>query len=394
MIPLPPPRLTDAATAMQLLLTHMPGPVAALRVPVQHAIGRVLAETLLAASPVPDLPTAAWDGWAALASQTQGSGPFTPASLYPAPQWVRSGQPLPAGTDTVLRPWAVEEQASLVQASLVQANLVQANLVQATGPATAGDGVRAPGDDIPPGMHLCAAGHRLPPSCLPALYASGITEAAIRAPKVALLSCSPAHGSGPGLQDYLAALIAAEGAEPFPGPPVPPQASAIADAIAIAGTINAMACDLLLILGGTGHDSADQAAAGLAAAGRVLVHGIGARPGATAGFGLRGATPVILVPGRWEDAVAAWLLLARPALRHLAAAALPPPSLARLSRKVSSTVGLLDLVPLRHLGPGLVEPLDVGAVPPGVLAQTDAILLVPACSEGYDAGAEVRLETL
>jgi molybdopterin biosynthesis enzyme len=57
-------------------------------------------------------------------------------------------------------------------------------------------------------------------------------------------------------------------------------------------------------------------------------------------------------------------------------------------------VGLLDIVPVRWTGPGLVEPLAVGALPPGVMAAADGVLLVPPAAEGYSAGADVELELL
>jgi molybdopterin molybdotransferase len=100
------------------------------------------------------------------------------------------------------------------------------------------------------------------------------------------------------------------------------------------------------------------------------------------------------MPGSWEDAYAAWLVLVRPAVRRLTRMARTERPRARLTRKVASAVGLLDVVPVRWAGPGLAEPLAVGALPPGLLAAADAVLLVPPAAEGYDAGAEIDLELL
>ncbi|WP_419956588.1 hypothetical protein, partial [Neoroseomonas rubea] len=103
-----------------------------------------------------------------------------------------------------------------------------------------------------------------------------------------------------------------------------------------------------------------------------------------------GGRPVLLLPGRAEDALSAWVLLLRPLLRRMTGIAAPPSGTARLARSVSSTVGIADLVPLR-IGPDGAEPLAVGALPAGVLAAADGILVVPASSEGYEAGAVIPI---
>jgi molybdopterin molybdotransferase len=372
-----PPRLADPATALDALLALLPGLVPPRRVPVAAAVGRVLAETLVALGPVPPERTAARDGWAVASADTQGAGSYSPAPLVSAPLWVRSGSQLPPGADAVLPDWAV----------------LEGPLPQAVEPAAPGEGVRLPGEDVAAGIVLRPVGERLRATDLPALHACNFDQVAVRAPRVALVGCGDelvADWARDGLGPFLAALLAAEGVDPLPRPPVPDSAEAIAAALLAV----AAETDLVLLLGGTGNGREDRAAEGLAAAGRVALHGLGSRPGASAGVGLAGGTAVVLVPGRWEDAYAAWLLLVRSAVRHLTGMARIERPRARLTRKVASAVGLLDVVPVRRAGPGLAEPLAVGALPPGVLAAADAVLLVPPSSEGYDAGADVDLELL
>ena len=113
-----------------------------------------------------------------------------------------------------------------------------------------------------------------------------------------------------------------------------------------------------------------------------------------AGLGTPGGRPALLLPARAEEALAGWYLLGRPALRHLAGAPPPAPIRARLARKLASTVGLLEIVPVRLLAPDLAEPLAVGALPAGLLAAADALLLVPPGVEGYEAGNAVDLQPL
>jgi molybdopterin biosynthesis enzyme len=63
-----------------------------------------------------------------------------------------------------------------------------------------------------------------------------------------------------------------------------------------------------------------------------------------------------------------------------------------LARKVASTLGLAELVPVR-IRDGAVEPIGSGYVPLSALAEADGWILVPADSEGYPPGAEVVIRT-
>ena len=127
----------------------------------------------------------------------------------------------------------------------------------------------------------------------------------------------------------------------------------------------------------------------LAQAGRVEAHGIALAPGETAAFGFVGSRPVLLVPGRLDAALAVWLVLGRRLLARLTGSNdEEATSKMSLARKVASTLGLAELVPVRIRG-GAVEPIGSGYVPLSGLAEADGWILVPADSEGYPPGAEV-----
>ena len=61
-----------------------------------------------------------------------------------------------------------------------------------------------------------------------------------------------------------------------------------------------------------------------------------------------------------------------------------------LARKVTSTVGLTELVPVRRNGEG-AEPLASKYLPLSSLSRSDGWILVPADSEGYSAGTQVQV---
>ncbi|WBV45141.1 molybdopterin-binding protein [Pseudoroseomonas cervicalis] len=252
--------------------------------------------------------------------------------------------------------------------------------------------MRATGEEGAEGRVLAAAGTRLRPLALPLLAAAGIGRVALRRPRVSLLPIGQEWGddaAAESLSPCLAALAGAEGAECQILPALPDDPAAIAAALRDA----AAGAELLCTLGGSGQGPSDRSAAGLEAAGALALHGIGARPGASAGFGQVGTTPVLLLPGRAEDALSAWLLLARPALRHLAQAAPPPRRRLRLARKLASSVGLAEIALLRREGE-LAIPLGLGSLTLAALAEADHALIIPAATEGHEDGAWIEAEPL
>ena len=72
------------------------------------------------------------------------------------------------------------------------------------------------------------------------------------------------------------------------------------------------------MVGGSWQRLRDRSVRALQQAGRVESHGIAMMPGETTAFGVAGATPVLIVPGRLDAALTAWLLIGRPMLARLA----------------------------------------------------------------------------
>jgi molybdopterin biosynthesis enzyme len=107
-----------------------------------------------------------------------------------------------------------------------------------------------------------------------------------------------------------------------------------------------------------------------------------------------GAVPVLIVPGRLDSALAAWHVLGARILRRLSGRTdVPLAHDARLARKIASTVGLAEFVPVRADGDA-VTPLASGYLPWRALAQATGYVLVPAQSEGFSAGAMVPVMPL
>jgi molybdopterin molybdotransferase len=157
------------------------------------------------------------------------------------------------------------------------------------------------------------------------------------------------------------------------------------------GALRRPDADGIVAIGGTGSGRNDASVSTLARLGRVEAHGIALSPGETAAFGMVETRPVLLLPGRIDGALAAWLLLGQPMLARLAASREELPAVAAtLTRKVASNLGLAELIPVR-LRDGEAEPLGSGYLPLQTIAQADGWILVAADREGHPGGTSVMV---
>jgi len=125
------------------------------------------------------------------------------------------------------------------------------------------------------------------------------------------------------------------------------------------------------------------------AAGGVDIHGIAVSPGETAAFGRVGARPVLLIPGRFDAALAVWLVIGWPLLARLSGLREEQPtSAATLTRKVASSLGMTEVIPVR-VHDGAADPLASGYWPLAAVAAADGWILVPPTVEGYPAFGKV-----
>lgn len=371
--------LTTLDDALERLFALTAQPVAPVRVPVADAVGHVLAETRAAARDEPPWPVAGCDGIAIRAEDSNGAGPYAPVVLA-GPPLVAPGEKMPAGTDAVVPARDVRWHGGRAELS---------------SPVAPGEGVREAGREVRAGTVWRRDGSRLDARDLPLLGALGIDAVSVRIPRVAVLASGDRFGApGPapdGIGPGLAALLAGDGAVAIPRPPVPGDRKAIAAALAAAAPFG----DLVLMTGGTGDGAGDHAAAALAEAGACSVHGIGLRPGGSAGFGRVAGTPVLLLPGLPADALGAWLALGRIAVQRLAGATDLPRRMVRLSRKLVSVPGLAELALLRRGDQAdAMLPLPAGDLTLAAFALADAYLIVPAGCEGYEAGTEIDCLTI
>ena len=359
-------RLTPLADVLAMLDLEVK-PVTPRTLDLASAAGRILAVDAMAPSR-PSAALAMLDGWALAADATLGAGNYTPALLTQMPHRVEVGQPMPPDTDSVAPFDAVKISGDGAQVLAV---------------INPGDGVLPAGGDCDPAIPLQRAGERLSLTDLAAFAAAGISRVTVREPRIRVL---PLRGNS--VISAAARLVTGD-IERRGG------AARQDDAGRDLGTVLAAeSADAIVVIGGTGAGRNDTAVRLLAREGRLAVHGIALTPGQTAAFGFAGVCPVLMLPGRLDAALAVWMMLGRRMLERLNAATLnkesEPVETLTLARKVTSTVGLAEIVPVRRNG-GQAEPMAVKYLPFSSLARSDGWILVPADSEGYSAGSAVAL---
>lgn len=241
------------------------------------------------------------------------------------------------------------------------------------------EGVLPAGADTKAGATLRRAGDVMRLVDVAAMRALGVETVSIRMPQVKILSLSVSENDIDAVAPMIAHAVKARGGVPH----------------IVNGKLEAALfesdCDAVITIGGTGVGRRDNAVKNLASLGKVEFHGFGISPGATAAFGSVDKCPVLMVPGRLDDALSSFLLIGSRMIAQLCGASgMGTGLLLHLTKKVASTIGLAEVVLVRRVMDG-VEPLGTGMFPLQVLLQADGWILVPAESEGLAAGTVVEV---
>ncbi|HKA82129.1 MAG TPA: molybdopterin-binding protein [Xanthobacteraceae bacterium] len=363
--PDPPQRIARLTPLAGVLarIDELVAPVAPRHVAASSALGHTAAGDCVFPA-VPSSAIALRDGWAVRADLTSDASSYAPVPLLPDATPIDVGEPLPAGADAV------------APADLV---VLRDGRVELIGPVAAGDGVLPKGADTDRGRPIVREGQRVGRPQVAALAAAGVAELLVCAPRVRVVPVrrDPViHAAA----DFVAGDIGVAGG--------------LLDEMALDAALADAGVDAVVVVGGTGSGRHDASVTALARVGRVEAHGIALAPGETAAFGMVGSRPILLLPGRLDAALAVWLVIGRWLMARLCSSVGPEPATrAKLARKVTSTLGLAEVIPVRLHG-GTAEPIASGYVPFSALAQADGWLLVPADSEGYPPGTEVVVRPL
>jgi molybdopterin molybdotransferase len=356
-------------TPLKAVLAGIDAQIAAVkpqRCSVATTLGLTLAEDIVSPQR-PEHPIALRDGVAVEAAAIADASSYAPLSLPQPIRRIDVGERMPEGTDAVLP---------------LDAVVLRGKQAEAVAAVTAGEGVLPAGGDAAPHSTMRRAGERMRSIDVAAARAAGIESALVREPRVSL-----AVVGEPGTLPLRAAAAFLVGAVFDAGAKVSNSPEITLEA-AVAADNN----DAIIAVGSTGSGRSDAAVQTLAGLGRVETHGIAISPGETAAFGFVDSRPVLLVPGRLDAALAVWFLIGRPLIAKLAGGRVEDTvTMLPLKRKVTSTIGLTELIPVRCLD-GVAEPLASGYLSLASLARSDGWIVVPADSEGYAASTPVAVK--
>ncbi|MDG9682748.1 molybdopterin molybdotransferase MoeA [Streptomyces sp. DH18] len=382
------------------------GPPATIRLPLDRALGHVLAEALGALTDLPSFDTSAMDGWA-----VAGPGPWAfgagagllagrgPATALPDGAAVRiaTGARVPPDTTAVIR----SEHAHADEAK---------GLLHARRPVVAGQDIRPRGQECRSGEQLVPAGTLVTPAVLGLAAAAGYDALpAVPRPRVDILvlgdellaSGLPHDGLirdalGPMLGPWLRAL----GAEVSGPRRLGDDAEALREALADSDA------DLIVTTGGTASGPVDHVHPVLDALGaELLVDGVAVRPGhpmllaRLPAPGQSRGTPdgpyLVGLPGNPLAAVSGLLTLAEPLLAGIAGRPAQDAYRALVHAEVHGHPHDTRLVPVVHRagragGRDHVAPLRYNG--PAMLrgiAAADGLAVVPP--GGVRSGTEVEI---
>lgn len=288
--------------------------------PLEQALGHILAAPVVAAHDVPPWDNSAMDGYAfnaADAEKAQTAGlPISQritAGMAPEPLLAGScariftGAPLPAGAD------CVEMQENV--------ELTESGLARLTQPIDAGQNVRPQGQDIQAGSPLLAAGLRLRPQELGVIASVGLARIAVRRPlRVAVVSTGdelvePGNSLRPG-QIFNSNRFTLIGALQRLGQQVIDGGILPDDREHTRSRLRALAdqADLIISSGGVSVGEADCLGQVLRESGEVTLWKLAIKPGKPFTLGSFANTPVLGLPGNPAATLVTFLLLVRPYL--------------------------------------------------------------------------------
>lgn len=287
-------------------------------VPLELALGRVLASDLFAPMDVPPETNSAMDGFACRHADLVVDGELAlsqriPAGTSPAPlrsgtaARIFTGAVLPAGADTVV----MQEHCSYDD-SRVTVNKVPEQ----------GANVRPAGQDVARGQAVLAQGTRLSPPALGLAASLGVTALMVYRRVRVVLLCTGDELLDPGEQwrpgciynsnrPMLSALLATWGFEVIDLGKV---TDTIADTKAGLELAVARGADVIISTGGVSVGDEDHVKAALQERGRLAFWRIAMKPGKPMAVGEVEGIPFLGLPGNPQSVFVTALILARPFL--------------------------------------------------------------------------------
>lgn len=384
--------------ARSIVLSHLPK-VEEEAVPLECALGRVLAETVISEIDVPGFNRASMDGYAIKASDSldaredrsvslrlAGSVPMGSASEVEVTPGraaeVSTGSMMPSGADSVV---------------MIEHAVAEGDQVRVMKPVHTGENVISSGSDIMFGDVVLLHGTGLGAREVGVLAAVGRSQVRVRSLQVGIASTGnelvePGKPLGPGqiydINSYSIALAAMEcGATPSVYGILPDDRQTMADSLMKISK----ECGMVLVSGSTSAGAGDMVYRVLDDIGETIFHGINLKPGKPTIFGAIAGKPIIGLPGYPTSALTVFGQLVAPAIRKALGLKIQVHRFAgKLSRPIR-TDGRHQLLAV-GVSRDLVYPVDKGSGSITTLSMADGVIEIPSSLEYMPKGQAVEVQ--
>jgi len=368
-----------------------------------EAMGRVVAEDMVAPGDLPFFPRSTMDGYAVRAEDTYGASEGLPAYLRVVGE-VRMGSP----ADIVVGPG---EAVLIHTGGMLPGNAdavvmventreVDSSTIEVVRPAARGENVLQVGEEVRKGDLLLPAGSIVRAQEIGGLLSHGITEITVlQRVKVGLISTGdelvppeevPQPGQVRNTNAYTLAALA------FKAGAIPLRLGIMRDdreALVQAARDGLRQADIVVISAGSSASARDMTADVIRSLGEpgVLVHGVALRPGKPTILGVVNGKPIFGLPGNPSSAMVTFELFVTPCIYRLSGCRQPLRRFvkARLTRNIASAAGREDYVPVKlheQDGEMLAEPVFGKSNLLSNMMRADGMAQVPLDRNGLAEG--------
>ncbi len=378
-------------------------PLGAEEVPLEEALGRVLAADVVSEVDVPSFDRSNFDGYALRAADTYGASEEEPRSLQLLGEVLATGV-VPQGQVGLGQAMTIATGAMLPRGAdavlMVEHTDVRGDRLVVRKAVTAGGGVSFAGTDVAAGETVLWRGEVLTSRETGVLAAIGRNRATVwRRPRVAVLSTgdeiiAPGEPMRPGLVYDSNARILADAVRELGGEPLvlgivrddlEELRRCLAEALA--------AADVVLLSGGTSKGEGDlsyRAVRELRSPG-IVAHGVALKPGKPICLAVEQGKPVVILPGFPTSAIFTFHEFVAPVIRALGGRGTEQRAEveARLAVKVSSDSGRTEYL-LVGLVPGeegtAAYPMGKGSGSVTTFSRADGFVTIGRFEEIVSAG--------
>ena len=398
--------------ALNILLSQMQVKITPERITSQHALGRVIVESICSPLPLPSFPRSTVDGYVVRASDTFGASESLPAYLRVIGEISMGSSPgfdINPGETGLIHTGGMLPESSNAVVMIEYTQLVGGDTIEILRSVAVGENIIKVGEDVQIGQEVIPAGERIRPAEIGGLAALGILEFEVsKKPIVGIISSGdeviPPDGKLlPGqvrdINSYtLAALVDQTGAIPKQYGIFPDQAEVLE-----AACLQALdECDVLVITAGSSASARDLTAGVINRLGTpgVLVHGVNIKPGKPTILAICNNKVVIGLPGNPVSALVIAGLFLVPVIESLLGmknVGFRPKILARLTTNIPSQAGREDWVAARLFSNQegyQVDPIFSKSNLIFSLVRANSMIRVPPDATGLSAGEQVEVVPL